>query len=313
MQPWLALHPQSGLKMPWPAQPAECGSHSAPRAPHQLRRRMELFQGRHRRRAGPAVHRRKLDSGDLPHDWSISRPFSERSRAAARAPTCPPASAGIARASSFRARRCGTPHPAAIRRRVPVQRCVDQRPAPGFAALWLHHVLLRTHSASPLWQRAEPRRRARGQLAPAESALVLRLRHQSPHLAHQHRTCLHRAVGHRRHHSADHCSRLPPSKSPRACAIQLTRPAPCKLRTAVLDQSGSCCAVDGNRGGDSRRWRPSLRAAHRRAPAQTLVAHYAIPLLRSPGAAATTAQRPTLQALPSASAPSSSMRTRDFC
>ena len=161
----------------------------------------------------------------LEHRWPLQR---ERSHAAARALTCPPASAGTA--SRFQLPRSDAG------RRILLQfdgvyQCSDvwingqhlgTRPY-GFTT-----VLLRPHSAPSLRRRAEPRRRARGQLAPAQPALVLRLRNQSPHLAHQHRPGLHRAVGHRRHHSADHCAELPPSKSPRACAISLRNPHPAR-------------------------------------------------------------------------------------
>ena len=210
--PWRASLPEPASRTRQPlrhanADPASTMGGASPR---------ERSPARRPRSSPAATGRPSL----FPTTGASLAPSARRSPAAARALTCPPASAGTARSFQLPAQRCGSPHPAAIRRRVPVQRCLDQRPASGHAALRLHHLLLRPHSASSLRQRAEPRRRARGQLAPAQPALVLRLRNQSPHLAHQHRPGLHRAVGHRRHHSADRCAELPPSKSPRACAIR---------------------------------------------------------------------------------------------
>ena len=87
------------------------------------------------------IDRRKLDAGDVPHDWSIAGPFSESE---------PCGSAGRLSADRHRLvsqvlpaseQRCRTPHPASVRRRIPMQRCVDQWPASGHAALRLHSVL----------------------------------------------------------------------------------------------------------------------------------------------------------------------------
>ena len=129
----------------------------------ELRRRVELFQGRYSQCAVAAVDRRELDArgfaARLEHRRTLQR---ERSRAARREPTCPPASAGTAKPSSFRASDAG--------RRILLQfdgvyQCSD---------VWINgqhlgtrpygfiHVLLRSQSASSLWQRAERRRRARG-------------------------------------------------------------------------------------------------------------------------------------------------------
>ena len=99
---------------------------------------------------------------DLPHDWSIAGPFSESEPCGSEGAYLPTGIGWYRKSFQLPQERCGAPHPAAIRRRVPMQRCVDQRPASGLAPLWLYNFFLRPDTASSFWQGAERRGRARG-------------------------------------------------------------------------------------------------------------------------------------------------------
>ena len=126
-------------------------------------------------------------------------PTARRTRAALV--SFPAASAGTGRRSPCR-RRARAEGLGALRRRLPRQRRLDQRPAPGPPAVRLLHVRVRPHAAPalrPVFQRAGG---ARGSQRSRRLALVPGVGDLSPRLAEHHRPGSHRVLGHLRHHAA---------------------------------------------------------------------------------------------------------------
>ena len=96
---------------------------------------------------------------------------------------------------------------ARVRRRVHEQRRLDQRRAPGAAALRLHRLRLRRHPAPGA--RHQRGGRASGQLAPAQLPLVHRQRHLPARLADHRRPASRGPLGHLRDDPARRQSRAP--------------------------------------------------------------------------------------------------------
>ena len=283
MRPWLGLHPQSGLKMPLPARRL--------RAATPPRQRRTSFDDGWSFAKGdiPDAQSPQFTGGNwtpviLPHDWSIAGPFSETE-------PCGSEGAYLPTGIGWYRKSFQLPRSDAGRRILlqfdGVYQCSD---------VWINgqHLGTRPYGFTTFYYDLTPHLH----FGSEPNLVAVRVDN-----SHQPNLRWYSGSGINRHTwlidtgpvyieqwgtgvttpqiTAQSCHRR--SLHARAQYADAIRILHAEDRSPRPEWRR--CAVDGYRRGDPRRRRPSLCAAHRRAPAQALVAHYADALFRASGAA----------------------------